>query len=218
MQSKSIRRPAPHGAAALISRLRQLVSRQLSEPSGAAGRVVAVLMNRGNRRMNTRAIELLDLADGMRVLDLGFGGGLALEMLLDRGAQVTGVDRAPAMVAAATTRHRDAIAAGRLTVSEGDVTGLPLQADSVEGVVTINTVYFWPDLAAAFAEITRVLTPNGKLIIGIRDGAVMTNVSRDIFTIRQPNEIKTQLAEAGFDDVQIDSPSDQKVHYIVAQR
>ena len=202
----------------MIGRLRQLVSRQLSQPSGAAGRVVAVLMNRGNRKMNTRAIELLDLEDGMRVLDLGFGGGLALEMLLDRGAQVAGVDRAPAMVAAATTRHRDAIAAGRLTVAEGDVTALPLEADSVDGVVTINTVYFWPDLAAAFAEITRVLTNNGKLVIGIRDGAVMTNVSRDIFTIRRPDEIKTQLAEAGFDEVQIDSPSDQKVHYIVARR
>jgi arsenite methyltransferase len=202
----------------VISRLRQLVSRQLSQPSGAAGRVVAVVMNRGNRRMNTRAIELLDLEDGTRVLDLGFGGGLALDMLLDRGAQVEGVDRAPAMVAAATTRHRDAIAAGRLTVTEGDVTALPLPADSVDGVVTINTVYFWPDLAAALAEIMRVLTPDGKLVIGIRDGSVMNNVSRDIFTIRPPAEIKTRLAEAGFDDVQIDSPSDQKVHYIVAQR
>lgn len=202
----------------MISRLRQLISRQFSLPSGGVGRVVAVLMNRGNRRMNTRAIELLDLEDGMRVLDLGFGGGLALDMLLDRGAQVTGVERAPAMVAAATTRHRDAIAAGRLTVTEGDATALPLPADSVDGVVTINTVYFWPDLAAALAEITRVLTPDGKLVIGIRDGSVMNNVSRDIFTIRRPDEIKTKVAEVGFDDVQIDSPSDQKVHYILAQR
>ncbi len=64
----------------------------------------------------------------------------------------------------------------------------------------------------------RVLTPYGKLVIGIRDGSVMNNVSRDIFTIRAPGEIKTKVAEAGFDDVQIESPSDQKVHYIVAQR
>lgn len=175
-------------------------------------------MNRGNRRMNTRAIDLLDLEDGIRVLDLGFGGGLALDMLLDRGVQVTGVDRAPAMVAAATTRHRDAIAAGRLTVAEGDVAALPLAAASVERVLTINTVYFWSDLAAAFAEIHRVLTPKGKLVIGIRDGSVMNNVSRDIFTIRPPDEIKTKVVDAGFDDVRIESTGDQKVHYISAQR
>ncbi len=83
--------------------------------------------------------------------------------------------------------------------------------------MTINTVYFWPDLAAALAEITRVLTPDGKLVIGIRDGSVMDNVSRDVFTIRPPDEIKTKVAEAGFDDVRIDSPSDQKVHYVVAR-
>jgi arsenite methyltransferase len=175
-------------------------------------------MNRGNRRMNTRAIELLDLRDGARVLDLGFGGGVALTMLLDRGARVTGVDRAAAMVAAATTHHRDAIAAGRLTVTEADGTALPLPADSVDGVLTINTIYFWPDLAAALAEITRVLTPDGKLVVGIRDGAVMDNVSLDIFTIRSPDEIKAKVAEAGFDDVRIDSPNGQKVHYIVARR
>ncbi len=43
-------------------------------------------------------------------------------------------------------------------------------------------------------------------------------VIRDVFTIRPPDEIKTKVAEAGFDNVQLDSPSDQKVHYIVAQR
>jgi arsenite methyltransferase len=201
----------------VIGRLRRLVSRQLSRPSGSAGRIVAVLMNRGNRRMNARAIELLDLEDGARVLDLGFGGGVALAMLLDRGARVTGVDRAAAMVASATTRHRDAIAADRLTVSEGDVAALPLPADSVDGVLTINTIYFWPDLGAALAEIRRVLAPDGKLVIGIRDGSVMDNVSPDIFTIRPPDEIKTKVAEAGFDDVRIDSPSSRKVHYIVAR-
>ena len=202
----------------MISRLRRLISRQFSLPSGPAGQVVAVLMNRGNRRMNTRAIDLLDIEDGIRVLDLGFGGGLALDTLLDRGAQVTGVDRAPAMVDAATTRHRDAIAAGRLTVIEGDVAALPLAPASVERVLTINTVYFWSDLAAALAEINRVLTPDGKLVIGIRDGSVMNNVSRDIFTIRPPDEIKTKVVDAGFDDAQIESPSNQKVHYISAQR
>lgn len=175
-------------------------------------------MNRGNRKMNTRAIDLLDLENGTRVLDLGFGGGLALDMLLDRGAKVTGVDRAPAMIAAATTRHSEAIAAGRLTVVEGDVAALPLAPASVERVLTINTVYFWSDLETALAEIYRVLTPDGKLVIGIRDGSVMNNVSRDIFTIRPPGEIRTKVVDAGFDDVQIESPSDEKVHYISAQR
>ena len=63
-----------------------------------------------------------------------------------------------------------------------------------------------------------MLTPDGKLVIGIRDGTEMTKVSRDIFTIRPPDEIRTKVAGAGFSDVQIDSPSDHKVHYITGQK
>jgi ubiquinone/menaquinone biosynthesis C-methylase UbiE len=174
-------------------------------------------MNRGNRKINARAHDLLDPKDGSHVLDLGFGGGLGLDMLLRRGAQVTGIDRAPDMVAAAIAHHPDAIASGRLAVMEGDVTALPLPADSVDGVVTINTVYFWPDLAQALGELGRVLSPGGTLVIGIRDGSVMNNVDREIFTIRAPDEIKASVADAGFEDVQIESPSDQRVHFIVAR-
>ena len=97
-------------------------------------------MNPGNQRMNARAIELLDVEDGTRVLDLGFGGGLALEMLLDRGAQVTGADRAPSMVDAAATQHQEAIASGRLSVVAGDVAALPLAPASVDRVLTLLLV------------------------------------------------------------------------------
>lgn len=202
---------------AVISRLRKLISRQFSRPAGPAGRIVAALMNRGNRKINTRAHDLLDPKEGSHVLDLGFGGGLGLDMLLERGARVTGIDRAPDMVAAAVAHHPEAIASGRLTLVEGDVTALPLPADSVDGVVTINTVYFWPDLAHPLGELGRVLSPGGTLVIGIRDGSVMNNVDREIFTIRSHDEIKTSVADAGFEDVRIESPSDQKVHFIVAR-
>jgi arsenite methyltransferase len=110
----------------VISRLRTAISRQLSQPSGAGGRVIASLMNRGNRDLNARAIELLDVESSSRVLDLGFGGGLTLEPLLARAASVTGVDRAQDMVDAANGRHADAVAGGRLTLRAGDVTQLPL--------------------------------------------------------------------------------------------
>ena len=81
----------------MIGRLRGAISRQLSDPSGYGGRLVAVLMNRGNRDLNARAIDLLDVRSGTHVLDLGFGGGLTFPMLLGRGPTVTGVDRSQAL-------------------------------------------------------------------------------------------------------------------------
>lgn len=203
-------------AGPVIGRLRNAVSHQLSNPTGAGGRVIAALMNRGNRKMNARAVDLLDVESGTRVLDLGFGGGLAIEMLLARGARVWGVERAGDMVAAAGSRFADEVAADRLTLLQGEVAALPLPDDSVDRVQTINTVYFWRDLAGPLAEIRRVLAPGGLLLIGIRDGSEMQSVSREVFTIRTPDEVIRSLEEAGFKDIRVQSPADQKVHYILS--
>ena len=146
----------------MIARLRRIVSDQLSRPSGRLGRIVAAGMNRGNRAFNARAIERLDVRAGTRVLDLGFGGGLTFAPLLERSATVVGVDRAGDMVAAAAARHRADVEAGRLSLHTGEVQALPLEDASVDRVVTVNTVYFWPDLAPGLRELHRVRRPAGS--------------------------------------------------------
>src|SRR3954452_23123557 len=105
----------------MIFRMGAALSRQLSYPSGAAGKVVARLMNRGNRNLNDEAIARLEVQRGSRVLDLGFGGGLTFTPLWDRGATVVAIDRAEDMVAAARARFAEAVAAGRLELHVSDV-------------------------------------------------------------------------------------------------
>jgi arsenite methyltransferase len=83
-------------------------------------------------------------------------------------------------------------------------------------VLTVNTVYFWPDLTSAFGEIRRVLAPGGRLVIGIRDGAVMSKVSRDIFTVRTPAELTDALGAAGFAEARGVTAADGQTHLISA--
>ncbi len=175
-------------------------------------------MNRGNRDLNARAIDLLDVAADSRVLDLGFGGGLTFGPLLKRGAQVFGVDRAADMVEAAEGRHRPAVAAGRLVLRTGEVQDLPLDDAAVDRVLTVNTVYFWPDLARALREVRRVLAPGGRLVIGIRDGSVMQQVSPEVFTLRSPEELRSAIEAAGFSAVRVQSAHDRKTHLIEGVR
>ncbi|WP_320671946.1 class I SAM-dependent methyltransferase [Patulibacter defluvii] len=200
----------------MLSLVRAAVSRQLAHPAGPAGRIVAALMNRGNRGLNQRAIERLELAADSRVLDLGFGGGVTLPTLLARAAHVVAIDRAPEMVAAARRRHPDAVAGGRLDLRTGQVDPLPLADGAVDRILTVNTVYFWPDLPAALAELRRVLAPGGRLVIGIRDGPVMDQVDRALFTVRPPAELAAALREAGFARVAVDSAADGSSHLLVA--
>jgi arsenite methyltransferase len=198
----------------VIARLRRLVSNQLSRPTGLAGRVVAAGMNRGNRAFNARAIEALDVKAGPRGQDHGIGGGLTFGPLLERGATVVGVDRAEDMVAAAASRHRADVEAGRLAVHAGDVTALPLGDAAVDRVLTVNTVYFWPDLAPALRELHRVLAPGGRVVIGIRDGSVMERVDPAIFTLRPAHEIAAALEAAGFTAAEVQSAPDGASHLI----
>jgi SAM-dependent methyltransferase len=78
------------------------------------------------------------------------------------------------------------------------VQSLPLGDGSVDRVLTVITVYFWPDLAPGLREIHRVLTRAGRLVIGIRDGSVMERVDPAVFTLRPPDEIAAALGSTGF--------------------
>ena len=202
----------------MISRLSAALSRQLSHPSGAAGKVVARLMNRGNRKLNDEAIARLDVQPGSRVLDLGFGGGLTFAPLWERGATVIAIDRAEDMVTAARGRFADAVAAGRLELHAGDVGRLPLADGAVDRVLTVNTVYFWPDLGAAFGEVRRVLVPGGRLAVAIRDMKAMQRLDPTVFSLRSPEEIAAALRDVGFAEVEVHTPQGGKTHLIVATR
>ena len=142
-------------------------------------------MNRGNRKMNEQAIELLGVSAGERVLDIGFGGGARGR--LDARARRARDRRRPSgrhgrgAGRALCRRHRGRAGS---RCSRAASRRCPSPTAPADGALTVNTVYFWTELPGPLAEISRVLPPGGTLVIAIRDGAVMSNVDLAIFTIR----------------------------------
>ena len=178
------------------------VARQLGRPTGAFGRLLARALNRGNRAANLGALERLGVQPGDRVLDLGFGGGVALAVLAERPAgSITGVDRSPDMVAAAAKRFR-----GRVRVLEASVESLPFGDDSFDRILSSHTVYFWPDPDAGARELKRVLAPNGRLVLvlGSRASMERRRIHRTGFTLYSADEIAALLEHSGFERVQVD--------------
>lgn len=89
------------------------------------------------------------------------------------------------------------------------VSRLPLPDNSVDTIITNNTIYFWPEPLADAQELLRVLRPKGKMVCGYRTKEEMERypfVSRnlDIFKNRYADkEVEQLFVHAGFSDISI---------------
>ncbi|MFD1645457.1 class I SAM-dependent DNA methyltransferase [Haloarchaeobius litoreus] len=98
--------------------------------------------------------------DGKRILDAGCGTGVYTEYLLDRGAEVVGVDASEEMLAHA----RDAVG-DRAELRQGDLADpLDLDDDSFDGIVSALALGYVEDWERLFAEFARILRPGGFVV------------------------------------------------------
>ncbi|MFP4601183.1 MAG: class I SAM-dependent methyltransferase, partial [Persicimonas sp.] len=99
-----------------------------------------------------------------RALDVGTGDGTyALEMSR-RGARVIGVDVSDTMLDAA--RKRAEQAGLSIDLRRADVQALPFPDGHFDCVVAVTVLCFVDDAARALSEMSRVLVPGGRLVIG----------------------------------------------------
>jgi SAM-dependent methyltransferase len=66
----------------------------------------------------------------------------------------------------------DELPTGRLLLHRASIEHLPLGDSSLDGVITVDTLYFVPELDRAFGELARVLNGSGRVVIGIGDPGV----------------------------------------------
>lgn len=99
---------------------------------------------------------------GKRVLDIACGEGYGSALLAAHADSVMGVDIAHEAVLHAREKYA---AKGNLHFLQGSATAIPLQAHSVDVVVSFETVEHLPQQSEMLADIRRVLRPDGLLII-----------------------------------------------------
>src|SRR4051794_14033765 len=100
---------------------------QFCLPRGVLGRVVGWVMSRENARMNRATVDLLRAGPQDQVLELGFGPGQAIDLLVKRSpAQwIAGVDPSDVMIEQATALNQDSIDAGRVALFRATAEKLP---------------------------------------------------------------------------------------------
>ena len=117
----------------------------------------------GHNGVTEAAIRNWNLKSTDRVLDVGCGNGWAVQKLVQRGAgRGFGVDIAPKMVARATEATQDD---ARYDFQVSSASELPYSDNSVTHLLNVESLYYYPNPAAALKEWARVTKPGGKLAI-----------------------------------------------------
>lgn len=108
--------------------------------------------------------DALDAGPGDVALDLGCGTGRVAELLAERGATVTGIDLAPALVETAKERaNRRGLA---IDYRVGDCENLTGIGDATFDAVGSSVgIMFAPDHEATARELARVTKPGGRIAI-----------------------------------------------------
>ena len=148
--------------------------------------------------------SLANTRPGERVLEVGCGAGHVLQHF--KGTRRTGIDLSTAMLARARRRLGDAV-----TLLQGTAEQLPFQDGSFDVVLCTEVLEHTVDPARVLRELTRVVTPAGRVMVSIPNEATIDRVKRTIRRIPVLRTLLRTLAAEGnewhlhnFDRAQLD--------------
>lgn len=155
-------------------------------------------------------LRLLGGLAGKRVLELGCGGGQAAVALTRHGAKVIAVDGSEEQIGfARRLGDREGV---RVEWHVGDLCDLAfVPADSVDIVLSTNTLDYVDDLARVLRSVHRVLRPRGALVFSLEHPLALERPYLDLSPVkverfgeqflvypRTFSEVVGVLAKAGF--------------------
>jgi ubiquinone/menaquinone biosynthesis C-methylase UbiE len=191
---------------ALQRRALRTVVRQFGHPRSIAGWIVGWVMahRRSNQQRNSWAVALLDVRPTDRVLEIGFGPGLAIAELAHRTTQgrVYGIDHSAVMVQQASRRNYAAIRAHRVALMHGSVDRLPSFDEPLDAILAVNSLGFWPDPAQRLHDLRRLLRSGGRVALATQPRC--PGATRDT-TAGAARELRDLLTEAGFAQIRLET-------------
>jgi ubiquinone/menaquinone biosynthesis C-methylase UbiE len=159
------------------------------------------------REIQTQALAALALTESDVLLDVGCGTGAAVRDAAPTVMRAVGFDLSPGMVAQATERARDAGLAN-VEFHTGDVSGrLPFEDGAFTALVCTTAFHHFPSPSTTIAEMSRVLAPDGRLVIADSNrrhpavfvlDLVLRVAQPSHVGFRSPGQLQHDLCAAGF--------------------
>jgi ubiquinone/menaquinone biosynthesis C-methylase UbiE len=120
---------------------------------------------------NQLMLRLLEPAQGERVLDIGCGTGRHLEMFLEMGLDVTGLDPSPHMLGIAGKKLGH-----RAELHQGVAEDLPFEDNSFDIATLVTSLEFVDDVDKALEEACRVA--ESRIFLGVLNRYAIKGIER----------------------------------------
>lgn len=177
---------------------------QFGHPQGWRGAIIGHLMAIKNQPMNRLAVDMLGVVSGDAVLEVGFGPGKAIALVVNStpAAFIGGIDRSAVMVRQAKRRNRASIDVGTVELHEASVSKIPFGDGRFDRAMAINSFHHWDDHGRALAELKRVLKPGGLLLLCLRMQLERPRLgSAPGLSDQELAQAQSALSAAGFTDL-----------------
>ncbi|HEX7019301.1 MAG TPA: class I SAM-dependent methyltransferase [Gemmatimonadaceae bacterium] len=113
------------------------------------------------RPLQEAVLDRAGVRPGMELLDVGCGSGLLCQFAAARGARVSGLDAASALLEIARRR----VPGGAFDA--GDIHAMPYEDHTFDVVTGVNFFQFWADCVGALNESKRVAKHGASVIVAI---------------------------------------------------
>jgi ubiquinone/menaquinone biosynthesis C-methylase UbiE len=180
------------------------LSRIYGLPRGIFAPVAGYLMARSNAAICRVVVDLLDVSPSDRILEIGFGPGVLIEMLAARvtAGKVAGVDPSEPMLQQAKQRNQKAIEAGRAQLFQSTSSELPFADETFTKACTVNTLRDWSSPLEDLRQVRRILVDGGLLLIALRmEHPRQNRFMAPGFTSNEIREVAEVLRRAGFNQI-----------------
>jgi ubiquinone/menaquinone biosynthesis C-methylase UbiE len=148
-------------------------------------------------QVKRHSYELLRIAPGQQVLDVGCGPGtdtIPLAALVGPAGRVVGVDVDQAMVAVAAERAAQEGISAWVQHEQADAAALPFAAAAFDASRSERLFQHLIRPAAALAEMIRVTKPGGRVVVLDTDWATMSIDSDEIDVERRLVRVRAEVA------------------------
>jgi len=181
----------------------KIIGKQMQYPKGFFGKVLFAWMTPKTIAHARWTADLLDIQPDDQIIEIGFGNGANIQLLLQRAVRgsVTGVEISKTAIEMASKKNAKEISEGRVELHLAHGNAVPAENNVFDKACSVATAYVIEDPGSVFKEMFRVLKPKGRAAVTfpVRENFMRFKpVATEGFYLHELADLEAAFRNAGF--------------------